>query len=421
MNTDNIASLCGTISDADMMKWNCWSAAVFIVLAAGCEELDDDPAKYGTVPVIPLDNVARMLSSLPIGNGQLREVHDAVSASSVNGYDEEYMMRDLFLSPGSGVGDGGLAYGSAKGTGSYDVPMRDLIMGHLNAVAVRSGEGGRSVLCGMTPEQYAGYLETSDIQIYWPYSDMWDGETFPVITFDPMDGATANVGYLLGMDEEGNVSVTEMTVDESVARERPVWVVNRNDDSMHMSLEMLRRDNPSWGIGGNVSVDVKGSDDRPLQTLYLKDFTMKRHYDSWFGGASEFFVKMGSVESFTASTEAELRLYSPQITDFMIVVKRKYLGQPRPYNVVLVSDWTEQLTHCAFMVTEDDGGTITSWKCAAMVKYNSKSYGFEVELPLNIRDDIVWRGQLNRKFIIANNGKPSHFGDVDITFEIVEN
>ena len=44
--------------------------------------------------------------------------------------------------------------------------------------------------------------------------------------------------------------------------------------------------------------------------------------DSWFAGASEFFVKIGSVEDFTAVTEAELQLYNPLVTDFMIVVKR---------------------------------------------------------------------------------------------------
>ena len=44
---------------------------------------------------------------------------------------------------------------------------------------------------------------------------------------------------------------------------------------------------------------------------------MRRNYDCWFAGASEFFFKVGSVEGFSASTEAELKLYNPQITDFM--------------------------------------------------------------------------------------------------------
>ena len=44
----------------------------------------------------------------------------------------------------------------------------------------------------------------------------------------------------------------------------------------------------------------------------------------------------------------------------------------------------------------------------------------ELELPINTRDDIVWRGQLSSKYILANSNVTGHFGDVDLTFEIVE-
>ena len=156
-----------------------------------------------------------------------------------------------------------------------------------------------------------------------------------------------------------------------------------------------------------------------LRTLLIKDFTMKRNYDSWFAGASEFFVKCGAVEDFTASTEAELQLYSPSVTDFMIVVKRKQVGLPQPFNAVLVSDWTDQLDNCAFMIVEDDGGTTTSWKCNAIVRIASKGYGIEIDLPFRTRDDIVWRGALSSRYFEENNNVTGHFGDVDITFEIV--
>ena len=131
-------------------------------------------------------------------------------------------------------------------------------------------------------------------------------------------------------------------------------------------------------------------------------------------------MKIGSVEDFVASTEAELKLYTPAVTDFMIVVKRNMAGTAIPFNAVLVSDWTEQLEQCAFMITEDDGGTRTSWKCSAVVKVASKSYGFEVNLPFNTRDDIVWRGKLSRRYIEKNDNVTGHFGDVDLTFEILD-
>lgn len=427
-------------------------AALSGILLSGCEELDDDPEKYqGTegLPVLPLDDVAEILSEIPIGEEQVREVYDAVTSSSWNGYDEEYMMTDLFREPGTGVGDDrigaealaarrramGKASPYAGAAGGYGTPLRELIEEHLHSRQSLSGKAlTKADGTVLTAEEYLAALESSDIQIYWPYSEDWDGTGYPVITFDPDDGGSTNVGYELSVDGDGNRTVREVIVDEEMAASRPVWVVNRNDDSGYTSLEMLRMQEPEWGEGGGeiiigprngrqaamFSGVTGGNEDGRLKTLLLKDFTMLRNYDSWFAGASEFFVKIGSVENFTAGTEAEMLVYDPTVTDFMIVVKRKYVGQARPFNAVLVSEWSEQLTHCALMISEDDGGTRTSWKCSAIVKVNSKSYGFDINLPVNTRDDIVWRGQLSRKYILSNDGVQGHFGDVDLTFELLE-
>lgn len=424
----------------------CAVLAAVSASAVSCEELDNDPIKYAdqdTLPAVSLGRVAAMLSEIPIGEHQLQEVYSAVSSSSENGYDEEYMMRDLFNLPGSGVGDDRLAAKAgvdpdtmpenpAKGAcSSGPVPaMRDLIKEYLYTSSRTRATGMLDTGYGtvMSPEEFVSALEVSDIQIYWPFSENWDGNQVPVITFDPLDGSETNVGYEITY-EDGERTVREITVDEQMASERPVWVVNLNDDSRYTSLEIIRQTDPDWGHGGGsvsaghlapmTASSTARSSDTPLKTLVLKEFTMKRNYDSWFAGASEFFVKMGSVESFTASTEAELKLYSPTVTDFMIVVKRKNVGVPQPFNAVLVSEWTDQLESCAFLITEDDGGTRTSWKCTALVRVASKSYGVEIDIPINTRDDIVWRGQLSSRYIQANSNLTGHFGDVDLKFEII--
>jgi len=284
--------------------------------------------------------------------------------------------------------------------------------------------GSKSV-SGFDADRFLEALTSSDIQIYWPFSETWDGKTMPIITFDPEDGSEANVGYRLFLQDDGFHQVEEVIVDEEMAREIPVWVVNRNSDAGFVTLEMLRREDPAWGEGGGsiiVKPGVKSSDgvDRPVRSLVLKDFTMNRNYDSWFAGASEFFVKTGALDDFTASTEAELRLFNPLVTDFLIVVKRNQVGKPQMFNAMLVPDWNPQMTHSAFMVTEDDGGTRTDWKCTALVRIASKSYGVEINLPFNSRDDVVWRGHLTSRWIEANNNRVGHFGDVDLTFEVVE-
>lgn len=408
-----------------LMKQLLFLALAVLSVPVSCEHVDhtgeiNDPEAR----IIPLEDVAKLLSALPIETDQMTEVHDAVSSSDGNGYDEEYMMRDLLSVPGTGVGDE--AMGKSMSTRSYSRPLKELIAEQLST-RTKSSDG--SVL---SPEEYLDALEKSNMQIYWPYYRNWDGKEWPIVTFDPGNGAEANVGYRLFIDSEGNRKVEAVVVDEEMAASHPVWVVNRNSDSGFTSMEVHRRNDPEWGTGGG-SITVRPSSGLEcaevsvtaaaqkgaFRTLVLHDFKMRRNYDCWFAGASEFFIKCGSVEDFTASTEAELKLYSPRITDFMLVVKRSQMGKTIPMNVVLVSQWTDQLENIAFMLTEDDGGTRTEWKCSACVKIKSKSYGFEVALPFNSRDDIVWRGQLSAPYLEKYDGVAGRFGDVELTFSLL--
>lgn len=367
---------------------------------ASCEkqELTVPESVPQTPEYISLDQVAHLLSTVPIGSEQMEEVHHAVSSSAGNGYDEEYRMRDLFAVPGSGVGD----TLSTKAP-SYTRPLRELLREAVLSTKADEGEG----------EAWLDSLSTSDIQIYWPFSEQWQGSGLPVITYDTGDGAPMNEGYQMQPDG----SIQKVMVDEQMALEKPVWVVNYNSDAYYKSLEMLRREDPTWGTGGGEIVVTKAGTD--FKTLVLRSFKTTRQFDSWLAGGSEFFCRMGSVNGFKASTEAEMRLYQPSITDFMIVVRRKQMGEILPFNAVLVSEWTGKMESCAFIITEDDGGTRTTWKCNAAVKVNSKTYGFEIEIPINARDDIVWRGALTRGYIEKNSGKECRFGDVELVLELI--
>ena len=429
---------------------------LFLPLLFSCEkEIHVKSAEMPESPVA-LDVVAEMLSELPLEPEHFREVHTAVESSSGNGYDEEYTMSDLFSSPGKGVGD--TPTKAAASSKAFSRPLRELIREHVRS-SVSTKAGGESAY-GDDADAYLSALESSDVQIYWPYSENWDGESSPVFTFDPGDDSEINVGYRVLKNEFGETSVEKIDVTEDYAEKNPVWVVNRNSDCGFTSLEIMRREHPEWDNGGGALIvggrrqgiarqncvpplslatgdgtleaGITNAGDSPLgagttkaggtglKTLVLKEFTMKRNYDCWFAGGSEFFIKAGSVSDFCAATEAELQLYNPMVTDFMIVVKRKQKGQALPFNTVIVSDWSEQLTHVAFMIVEDDGGRVEQWKCSAVVKIKSKSYGFDISLPFNSRDDIVWRGQLSRRYIDATSNLVGHFGDVDITFEVIE-
>lgn len=403
------------------------------LMAASCEILDDDIDKHASDrAAVPLSEVAQVLANIPLGADQMGEVFGAVSSSVDNGYDEEYMMYDLFGTPGAGVGDDRIT--KSKAPVLSGIPLRDMIADYVRTQAPTKSESGID-----DPSEWLERLAESDIQIYWPFSEAWDGEELPVITFDPEDDSEVNIGYRIIKDSEGFRRIEEVLVDEDVAMKTPVWVVNRNTDAGYTTLEMLRREDPDWGEGGGSIIVGPGTGDNSkaachsrlgsggetkaagaIRSLILKDFTMNRNYDSWFAGASEFFVKVGAFEDFTATTEAELRLFTPTITDFLIVVKRNQKGIPVPFNAMVFSEWTDLVESFAFMIVEDDGGTIKDWNCTALVRVESKSYGVELKIPFHSYDDIVWRGTLGRKWFEAYSDKVCHFGDVDLTFEVVK-
>lgn len=381
---------------------------MFFACLVACEDANVKTNDQPEVEDMPLEEVAKIVSELDMDHEHLQEVFDAVTSSIDNGYDQEYMMKELFTSPGTGVGEDRLTKSNAPK--HYEEPLKMLIEAYLkNKVQTKSSEQN-----DITVEDYINYLKSSDIQIYWPYSENWDGKEYPVITFNPDYVAEESVGYKLVGDK-----LEKLIVDESYARNHPVWVINRNEDSSYPTLEILRKENPDLGEGGNITIKPQSiNEDEPLKTLVLRSFEMKRNYDTWLAGASEFLVKVGAVENFTATTEAELKLYVPTVTDFMVVVRRGDMGMPIPFNAVLVSEWTSQLEMIAFMIMEDDGGTRTSWKCSAVVKVSSKSYGMEIVIPINTSDDIVWRGQLSSRYLEETNNEVAHFGDVDLVFDI---
>ncbi len=384
--------------------------------------------------------LARMFASLPMEPSHLREVYDAVARSSWNGYDEEYTLDSLVMRPGAGMGPGTKSAVPQR-------PLRELVKEYLEEHApTRAGV-----------EDIMHLLADSGYQLYWPYSEDWDGETYPVVTFDPGFGAESNYGFELAPGPEGAVIVDTLDVDEAMAQRRPVWVINSNSDAAFTPLELFSRKeisrqarndsngkeisrqarndsngkeisrqarNDSSGTSSSViSTGAKRSGEIPSpasrpRRLMLRSFRMLRNYDSWFGGASEFWVRCGSVDGFTASTDAELKLYTPSVTDFMIVVKRRNVDKEIPYQAILVTDFTNQLDKLAFLIVEDDGGTRTNWRCQASVKIQSKSYGFDIDIPYNEKDDVVWRGQISARFFEEQDVVVGRFGDVICSFEL---
>ncbi len=141
-----------------MLLFGCLAGALAVT---ACERLDlwnNPPADEEGEPLeFTLDEVARLLAAIPLEKDQVAEVRDAVTTSSGNGYDEEYPMRQVFETPGTGVGDT-----PATRVGAYPTPLRDLL-----TAEIRKQYGTRA----LDADAFLYALSSSDVQIYWPFSE----------------------------------------------------------------------------------------------------------------------------------------------------------------------------------------------------------------------------------------------------------
>ena len=429
---------CFAAKENDVMKRTLFTLVLTgflgLLMASSCVKENpyvDEPEEPQLVSV---SDVAKLLTVCTPGLDHMAEVHDAVQASVDNGYDSEYTMANIFNAPGAGVGREYLNESTKASSPlkQYSKPLRELFREYYGSLSKASANIGAGEQGNISAEAYLDYLENSAYQIYWPNHELWDGKSLPVITFDPMNGAEENIGWAI--NEDG--SITTMAVDEKLSLERPVWVISNNNDATGITLDVLQKNDPSWGGSGEITVlpsarrkDSFNFDDEPPgkesgRSLIMTSLTLRQNFDSWFQGANEVWVKLGRVEAFKnfeGDKDANVMYYNTAITDFMLVVRQNEINIPRKLNVLLMADWTEEIQNSVFMLLEDDGGTVTSWNCSAVVKYNSRSYGFDINIPYRSRDDVIWRGQLGRRYIEATEGIESSFGEADISFGVILN
>lgn len=112
------------------------------------------------------------------------------------------------------------------------------------------------------------------VQIYWPYSENWDGETLPLITwYGERVNSTTNFAYIYS-----NGQLRRIRVNDEYAQQHPVWIINsaRYPHSCFPTLIIEdESDFPGTGNSGLIE-DEEEEDDDPKPKM-LKDFNIQVH------------------------------------------------------------------------------------------------------------------------------------------------
>lgn len=192
-------------------------AAVFCFMVASCsnEDLenvsvpDGMPRTKSVENTVELSTVAQLLASIEIDQTVMNEVKAGVERSLKYGLDEEYRFTDLLKPSLSKI---------QRTSGS------SLLLQKMTDVLNVQQEQLKS---GMSSSDFFNCLSDSDIQIYWPFSEKWDGCTQPVLLYATNDNNKACKIHL----EDGLIGVDTIRTTQDFMKKNPVWIISVNETS----------------------------------------------------------------------------------------------------------------------------------------------------------------------------------------------
>ncbi len=185
------------------------------------------------------------------------EIQKAVNVNITNGQDEVIRFKDIF-SP----------------TESKFKELKKIDFSFSKKINTKSNEN------------LISFLKENNVQIYWPYSELWNGEELPTLTYDPIFNDSVNIGY-----KWENDTLKKVLVNDDYAYKHPVWIININETD-YSNISIINKNEPN-----------SKSDIYQLAVGYVK---ATKQYDGLFEGGSEFKfcllggnITMTSAESFS--------------------------------------------------------------------------------------------------------------------------
>jgi hypothetical protein len=331
--------------------------------------------------------ITEFLSDIVSNDDIVKEVKTGIETSLLYGLDEELRFREI-LEPN----DNKLRSASK----SLLAEKLEEAFGNIKMT--------KSATEALNGDELETFMLNDNVQIYWPYSERWDGKEIPFVTYAPNDDDVTDImAYRKIVNPDGTYQVESRMVNEAYAKEHPVWIINKNE----LDYDEL----PDFKAGefeknGRLFVSDLLPDARnektlragtPVVVFYLGTLTVSTQHDSWIAGGSEF--------EFTNAQPLGPNYATTGNTVLRETRTRNSIDNGTTGGVwkALNTDWTEAQVQNALKVVETDGGGTKNWNFSLGVKLGQNEYGISASIPFGNEDDEIYQTVLARTFITNPN------------------
>ena len=340
---------------------------------------------------------ARFLITHDLTKEVAAEVHAAVTKSLNYGLEEACYFREILTRD---EGWAKIVAESEKGEG----------------IAGLFSQGGTGKY-GLTADDITRLIE-GDYQIYWPYSEYWDGETLPAVTFVPELADSIQVFYGSTGYQISDAGVEKIVVDEDLLREGAVWVVSIADIPYAELPDFNAGEREKDGVCYLGRRDADAECDRPTMApqsesgklepwgkFCLGKFMADYQFDKWCRGGSEFDISFTQYSGDYISTLKELREVRATTTTIRFVRTRDDIRSRRwiDFNdFVLEPRWYDN-EDGVFSIREINGGERITQQFVCTMGVGGEKYGFLSEdYDIERENDVVCYRNSIAHFMVSN-------------------
>lgn len=329
-----------------------------------------------------LSKVAKVVSEVGLDLEMVKEMKKNVEQSLAKGRDEAVTFKEI-LSPNLQSARFSNAM-SGNGESKFATKLRQ------NAPPA----GTRSSAPGLLQA-----METEGVNLYWPYSEHWDGVTMPVIAVSPEDdNQELCLAYKLKETENGFILDETIIVDEDYAMVNPVWVINYAEviDAPNI-IDTPRETYATSGIG---------EIGKEIATVYLGSFKSTKQHDPWHKGGSEYYVEASAP--LHKEVNGKIEIINDNFFRTRITFTREEINNHTKRNfgfgLPIVTQWQKELDKIAFFVFENDASVFNgNVDLDLSATWKGQTYGLKVKLPFGSGDDQIAKITYTRDFLFSTN------------------